>query len=298
MEKGKKKRGWIIALAIVVLIAVVVTCVIVFWPKNTDNVVSQTNTQIDTMYLKDKDDKDKFESFAKKVNKYASQYNNEVQSAKRINDMIAEMMNFYGFYLPYAEGNGTFQSNYNLIMDGFNSANSYQEKMTQIMNEAYEKVNQAPTFTEGAWLDFKKEFFGYVKGYADAFQGLSKVFKDCVPDGVMHNELMFLILNTVNDYFNVIIGNGVEKQYTINFANTFINKYVSLGTGPAFSYKYSEALQGSVKTINKFSSVYGGQTIKDVIKSIQSTGITFEISEADTENVLKEVKTFLNGGLN
>lgn len=296
MEKGKKKK-WIIALAVVVLIAVVVTCVIVFLPKNTDNVVSQTNTQINTMYLKDKDDNDKFESFAQKVNKYANQYNNEVQSAKRINDMIAEMMNFYGFYLPYAEGNGTFQSNYNLIMDGFNSANSYQEKMTQIMDETYEKVDQAPTFTEGAWLDFKKEFDGYVKGYANAFQGLSKVFKDCVPDGIMHNEFMFLILNTVNDYFDVIISNGIEKQYTINFANTFINKYVSLGTGPAFSYKYSEALQESVKTINKFSSVYGGQTIQDVIKSINAGGITFKVNESDTDGVLEEVKTFLNGGL-
>ena len=295
---SKKSKKWIIALAILVLIAVVVVCIIVFIPKNTDNVLKQTYSQKETMFLKSDEDEKMFASFERKIQLNASEYTNEITSARKISNTLNNIIYFYSENIVFAQNNATFQSNYNLIMDNYGHANNYQERMTDKLTEIYNKVDSSSTFTAGAWEEFKGIFVNYVKCYSNSIKGLNKVYRDCVNDGIIHNDLTFLVLDTVDNYLEVINKDFTENRYVVNYANAFVNNYLVSYTTNLSGYKFSTATQDKVKLIHEFESVYGkGQNIKAVIESIGASGITYQTKPEDNKGVLEQVKTLLNGGL-
>lgn len=297
MAEGKKKinKKWLVALAILVLIAVVVVLVIVLLPKNTKGVVDKVQTQTEQCFLKDKTEVTMFDSFQRKINNSATEYIEEVASAKAVIVMLNEVLDFYNDYMVFAKDNKTFQDNYNLIMDGFNDANKYQKDMNAICLEVYNKVENSSTFIKGAWTDFKVVYAKYIKSYSNSIRGLNKVFTSCVPAGVINNDFTVKVLSTVDDYLAVINTGFEAKAKVIEFAGTFTKEY--LNAEMLSQYKFSENLQGKLKSINKFSELYG-KSLRELIASVDSEGIHMDPSETDTDGkVLADVKSFLLGGV-
>ncbi len=295
---SKKSKKWIIALAVLVLIAIGVVFVVVFLPKNTSNAIKQTYAQKETMFLRSNDDEKMFASFERKVQLNASEYSGEIGCARKITVTLNNIIDFYSENIVFAQDNSTFQSNYNLIMDNYANANNYQARMTEKLVEVYNKVDSSSTFTAGAWEEFRNIFASYVKCYASAIEGLNNVYRDCVTDGVMHNHLTFLVLDTVDDYLDVISKDFTKQRYVVNYAYTFVNTYLVADSTNLSRYKFDETLQERVKLVNSFSDVYGkDQSIKNVIETIDASGIAYEANPEDSNGVLNEVKSLLNGGL-
>ncbi len=223
---------------------------------------------------------------------------------RKISVILSNMTAFYDSQLVFAQDNNTFQSKYHQIMDGYNNASNYQVEMNSILTEVYDKVNASSTFTEGAWQDFSKIYVKYFNSYKSALQGLSYVYTDCIPGGVQHNDLTIKILETINNYLDVIYEEfnegldglvSTQTSYVINYASTFITKYIVNSTSPISNYKTSETLKNKLSLVNKFEETFD-KTITDVIKSITKDGITFETLDANKEEVLNVTKEFLQGG--
>lgn len=294
-EKKKINKKWLIAIAILVLIAVVVVLVIVLLPKNTSKAITQVKAQSEKVYLKDNEEKEMFDSFQRKINVSATDYNEEVASAKKIAIVIQEVLDFYNDYVIYATNTKVFQNNYNVIMDGFKDANLYQKEMNAIAHEVYNKVDNSTTFTKGAWLDFKTVYVKYVKSYAKAFRGLNNVFVSCVPHGVINNDFTVKVLATVDNYLTVINKGFDSRAKIVNYASDFVKNY--LNADLLSKYKFSENLQKKLTSINEFDQVYG-KTIQDLIESVDKNGFTIKVIEADKNGqILTDSQLFLIGGL-
>ena len=298
MKKKGKALKWIIALAVLALIAVAVVCIIVFVPKNIDDVKNETKAHAETMFLKNEDEIKHFSGFQTKINIYANKYASEFQCANNIIFSLNGTMEFYAREMLFAENGSAFQENYYVILDNFKKAKEYQASLDEIVKKVYEKVNASTTFTEGAWEDFREVFVEYTKSYTAAFKGLSKVYRDCGADGLVHNNMTYLVLDTINDYLDVINMTkfGDIKNMTSKLKN-FVEVYVSANTTPINKYKFSQTLADKVTNIQKFSKVYEGKTKQDVIKTCGASDFSFKVSAEDKTGVLTDLKTFLEGRL-
>ena len=297
-----KTKKWIVVLSILILIAIVVTLVIVFLPKNISNVIKQTNTQVETMYLKQSEDVKAFETFKSKITSSASvkeEIGQDVENVSNTFSAINNTLKFYNNYLVFAQDNSTFQNAYGKIMKSYNSANQKQKAMQDVVDKVNSKLdNDDDFFFEGAWREFKESFVPYFNSYVKAFKALSEVYEKCVPTGIITNEFTILVLDNVNNYFEVISNNFDKSQDKIQKLNGFLG-YINIDENDVLqNYNFSENLQKSYKTITAdFGKIYEGKTFKDVIKSITEEGFTFEKSESDLDNILEGVEKFLTGGL-
>lgn len=297
-EKKRFNKKWLILLATLVLIAIIVVTVVLLLPKNTKEVVKQTQTQTTSMFLTTNDEEIMYASFQEKIRLNAVQYVTEASTVKQLSKDLTKIIKFYNQFLVLAADNGVFQNNYHVIMDGFNNANGYQKEMDAIIKEVYEKVNASSTFTEGAWTSFQSVYVKYVTSYHSAIAGLNRVFQGCLPAGIMSNEFTFQVLNTVDDYLDVIIRNYDSCSAIAAKFSTFVNSYVTNWNATLSQYKFSKVLQEKLKTMSELQTVYGKDvSFKKLIETIDETGINYPSKDTDTNGILVIVKTFLNGGL-
>lgn len=293
MSKGKK---WTIALAVIVLIAVVAVILIVCLPKNVNDVKNRAFAEQETSFLNDKDEAAMYSSFESKIAVSAPQYRTEASDAKTVSLMMGQILGFYNNYLVYAENNGTFQSQYRVILDGFNSMNTYQKGMKDILKDVNDYVGQdANTYITGAWQKFKVQYNGYVSSYAKTLEGLGKVFIDCVPKGVQNNDFTKLVIETTNDYLTVIAKHAENNSAVVSYASRFVSRYL-IDTDTTFKFEFNESMKTSLNKINEFTTVYKDNIIS-VIESIDASGIKYQQQDIDQTNILSTVKSFLNGGI-
>ena len=298
-EKSKiKSKKWVVALAVLVALAIIAVVIVLVIPKNVNDVKGRAREQETTMFLQKEDEKLKFEDFLGKIDGYASEYSLVSGNAKKVSVILTDVMHFYNDYIVFAESNSTFQSQYRVIMNGFKNANKYQKQMDDILDQVYTTVKNSKSFTDWAWQRFAEYFQGYVTSYIDAFEGLALVYRDCIPQGTINNALTDKVLNTVNDYLAVVAENKFESAYYIAYTQNFVAKYVTAENSVIYNYEYSKTLQSSLEKINTFSNVYKNSTLRDVIRSIDNTGITYKKTGVkDEKDVLSAVKDFLQGGL-
>ena len=136
MKEGKiKGKKWIIILSVLILIAIVVTLVIVFLPKNTDRVVELVDSQSKTMYLKNSDDKTKYKDFQNKINlNLSSSAKQEVENIYQLFISLNDVIDFYNQNLVFAQDNSVFQNNYNKVVRNLESANNVQKELNAKYN--------------------------------------------------------------------------------------------------------------------------------------------------------------------
>lgn len=292
-EQRKVKKGLVITLAILILIAIVVVLIIVLLPKDTNKAINKAQTQEASMFLQDSDERMMFSSFQTKIsNADLSTFVIEAKSAENISNTLKNIMHFYNKYLIFTNSNGTFQNNYNVIMDGFKDANAYQKQLNKIIKDVYERVSPTQTFTYGAWTDFKEVYVKYVKAYSKSINGLNKVLISCLPSGVINNDLTKVVLNTIDDFL-IVINKGFDKnQYVVNYATTFVNYYLNTSNSLA-QYKFSSTLQDKVSKLNTFIDKC---PLIDVIEKINKQGIEFSATDEISLEIVNVMKSFLQGG--
>ena len=301
-----------------VLIGIVVTLVVVFLPKDTKKAVSKVYQAEQTMFLENQTEKALFQSF---YGKFApdNAYKAEAQDIEKIAESLHDMISFYNGYLIYAKTDKTFQSNFKHIVNGIDKANKAQKEMNAILKDVEDFSDKSSTYLKTSWREFREDWVGYLKGYQETIEGLSKVFKVCLPKGEIQNKFTYLVLDTTNDYIDEIIvkfeqlvktdvkdattspsfeknqGNALSKKFC-NFVTTYVT------SGMMNNYLYSTALEQDVINIEKFATTYK-TSISSVIHSGFEVNANKEITEiwdfdavAGDTGELAAVKEFLNGG--
>ncbi len=301
MDEKEKRKGkkWIIVLSVLILIAVVVTLIIVFLPKKVGNAIKQTTIQASNMFIVDDEDEELYRDFQTKVKGVmAKKYGTETDNVYEVCLVLNNVTNFYSNYIVFAEDNKTFQNNYGAIMKSYEKANAHQEKMEQVVINVNKELGSLDaTFIEGAWKEFKEYFLDYLDSYTSAFKALNKVFVNCVPNGVVANDMTNLVLNCVDYYLDSITDDFSKATAKIDYLTDFSDYLVISNNNVLSQYSFNQTLQNKVALVNKFSSVYGkDKTLKTLIDGINETGFTFTSTVVDSENVLATAKTFLTGG--
>ena len=160
MAKKKMTRGkkWLIVLAVLALAAAIVVTVILCIPKKVSKVTDATRDMQQSMFLSNKDDKAKFDSFKVKLSSTSAQYSLEINNASRIIALYSKMTSFYNEKLVFAEDNKTYQNNYFTVLDGFDGARKAETEMRSVLKQVSEYTGADPTFVNPAWVRFKEKF--------------------------------------------------------------------------------------------------------------------------------------------
>ncbi len=300
-EKIKSKK-WIIVLSVVILVAIAITLIIVFLPKNVSNAVERTNTQTQSMFLKQDKNKKLYKDFQTKITNIEAinkVYGQETQNVYTLTLAINQIMDFYNDYIVFAEDKSTFQSNYGVIMKNYDVANTEQKKMEDVIVKVMQELgDQDNTFFESYWKEFRGYYVKYLNCYVTVINSLCEIYKDCVPNGILANQLTNLVLDNVDNYLNLINKDFEKSTYKIQYLNNFISYLDIKNNNVLIKYNFSEELQESYSLISTFETIYGkDKTLSSVIDSINENGFTFESVSADSKGVLDKTKTFLQGGL-
>ncbi len=298
-EKVKGKK-WIIVLSVVILVAIAVTLIIVFLPKNVNNAIERTNTQVETMFLKKDKNKKMYKDFQTKITSIEAinkEYGQETRDVYALTLAINDIMDFYNEYIVFSQDKSTFQANYGLIMKNYDVANAEQKKMEDVIVKVIQELgNQDNTFFESYWKEFKGYYLNYLNSYVVVINSLCEIYKDCVPNGILANELTNLVLDNIDNYLNVINKDFEKATYKIQYLDKFRVYLNTKDNRVLIKYNFSEILQEDFALISTFSKVYGeDKNLVNVIESINEDGFAFEGS--DSKGVLEKTKTFLQGGL-
>lgn len=301
-DKKIKGKKWIIILSVLVLIAIIVTLVVVFLPKNVDKIISEVDSQSKTMLLKEDESDNLYLKFKTKITgassineKYGQDTENVYDACKAINEVV----DFYNGYLVFAVDNSTFQGQYSSIMKNYSIANSQQRKMEGLMEKVTTDLgNRDSTFFENAWKEFKGYFVDYFNSHVVVINSLCKIYENCIPKGIIANEMTELVLGTVNDYLDVIKNDFDSAKYKLEYLDNFLG-YLDLDENKALSsFNFSQKLQENIEVLGTFGFVYGeDKSLKTLIEGITADGFTMESNVVDTKGVLDIAKNFLTGGL-
>ena len=187
-EKIKSKK-WIIVLSVVILVAIAITLIIVFLPKNVSNAVERTNTQTQSMFLKQDKNKKLYKDFQTKITNIEAinkVYGQETQNVYTLTLAVNQIMDFYNDYIVFAEDKSTFQSNYGVIMKNYDVANTEQKKMEDVIVKVMQELgDQDNTFFESYWKEFRGYYVKYLNCYVTVINSLCEIYKDCVPNGIL-----------------------------------------------------------------------------------------------------------------
>lgn len=315
-EKTRKmfNKKWVVAIAILVFVAIVVTTVLLLLPKNTRNIVEKVNQQESAMFLVDDEQQALFNSFEGKIRGVENNYLIEAQTAETVANSMHDMLSFYNQFLYYSVDDGVFQDNYGTIDSGLDKAESAEGRMNDILVRVNETVQVGATnYIRTAWRDFRSAFIDYVDGYAKAFAGLSNVFESSLAKGPVQNSMTYYVLDTTNYLLEDIVesyreiynleSNGETSEYAFRGAQK-VSKFANLVTTylsdmtQITRYNYSQTLQDQISLVGRFEEVYG-ESIEKVVASITTDGnIAYEAISADEGGqILSAVKNLIDGGV-
>lgn len=306
MENAKvKTKKWIAVLAVFVLIAIVVTLVVVFLPKDSKKITRQTESQAQTMFLKVDGQQSKYNTFQSKIN-YAlgGGYSQDTENVENIALSLNKIVEFYVYPLAFVEDGQYLQNNFQSVLNAYSKADAAQKRMVKEMEDAIQLLTGGDsTFFEGAWKNFKGYFCQYLSAYVDAIEGLSGIYQKCLPKGVYVNDFSILTVDTVNLYLQSIQQNlesneaGVAQK--IASKNTLLQKFLTyFDNNKIYNYIFDQDFQTKVAIVKTFDQIYG-TNLKAVIDSAVEGGFSYAPTQEvqDTQGALGQATIFLKGEL-
>lgn len=302
MKEGKiKGKKWIIVVSVLILIAIVVTLIIVFLPKNPNQAIELLDSNSQTMFLKNSEDETRFKDFQNKVDLNLTDTDSqEVKNIYSLFGILNDVVAFYNQELVYAENNSAFQDNLGKVVRSLNSASSSQKSLTSSIEEVNSRIGVSDTdFIKGKWSDIRKQFLSYLENYTQAISGLNAIYQGAVPNSVLQNELTRLVLSNIDNYLLSVREQFVEKQALANAKRIeFFGQFVGYikNTDLLTDYHFNSALQSKVASLNAFEKTCNS-TFSAVINSIGATGFTFSTTLSGAQSYVDLAETFLQGGL-
>ena len=296
MEKKKTKK-WLIIFSVLILIAIIVTLVIVFWPKDPNRIKGETIEQSQSMFLGDTKEKELYEELREKVaqNNLGDDKTAIVDRFELMSNQLGVVMNFYASNIVFVENNKTLQNEFGKIIRSYDKADSSKENLLGLLDEVKKLGGKDSNFIEGALEQIQEEYKVYYKNNVDAIVALSDVFKNCYKQGVYANEMTYLVIDIVNSYLKAInLRLSTDANATLSAKVNAFNKFLTYLTDQTEikSFVFDKALQEKIEKVETFEKVFG-KTYADLIATIDDEGLSFSSNVVDTNGVLDSVKEFL-----
>lgn len=314
---GKK---WSIFLAIIVLVAIVVVVIILAIPPNTYNAVETLNRTSQTTFLTVENDRIQYDKFKTKINaSIVNPYTTELYDIEKLTVAVDVMLDFHNDYLIFAKDNKTFKKNYKEIKNNLNNSKNSQKKLVDIIEKTNKLSDESSTYLQSAMIDFRKEYLYWLKYSKKAINALENVYSGSLGDVSFNNSASTLILNTANDYLEVILdevdyitqsdykGANITAYSTAyknsalhgKIANFFSFVVKNLPSNNISNFYFDNAIQEKFENLNTFFELYSQSNLIEIIDSIDSDGAIFNIYEGieDENGVYGSMCLFLRGGL-
>lgn len=321
-NSGTAKK-WAVFLGIVVLVAIIVVVVILAIPPNTYNAVETLNRTSATSYLTSKSEQEEFNAFKTKIasgKNSIDNYGQELNDVEKIAQSIDLILDFHNDYLVFAKDNKNLKNNYKAIKEGLQDAKNSQKELASLISKTNELSDSSTSYLKGAMVDYREEFVDYLKACTRAIEGLENAYSGSLGNVTFNNQASSLILNTINDYLQVItekfetlVKQDVKSfkmtdytdlyqelglQTKVEFFNAFTNK--NLNSNDIELFYFEDALQEKYSKLIEFFTVYQEPNSLSLIESMKvvegSSSIT-KTYEGELDASLYElVCEFLKGG--
>ena len=317
---GKK---WGIFFGIVVLVAIIVVVIILAIPPNTYNAVEILNRTSSSSYLTVESENEAFKAFKEKMgqNTVVSGYQTELNDIETMADSINIILDFHNEYLVLAKNNKNLKKNYKAIKNGLKEAKESQKRLVNTVEKINKLSKNSSTYLKGAMVDYREDFIKYLKNCKRAIGGLENAYTGSLGDVTFNNLASKIILNTVNDYIEVIYDDFVElkekdtKSYSmtdysaeyqnlalsskINLLNTFVKAKLEDETNKEIeNYYFLSDIQESYENLNEYFDIAEEKNLVIVIDSINSAGnITAEFEGEGESAYAEAISKFIKGGL-
>ncbi len=325
---GKKKSGeekvyttgnkkWLVILGVLVFLVIAVVIILMVIPANTSGMIETLQTTADTSFLKNQDERDKYEDFQNKIknNSIVKYYSEEMSDIIIISDTLSDVMVYYNDFIAFADQNNVMKDNYKGIDESLKNAQENQKNLNNILTEIARLTETAASYLQNAMIDLRTEYYNWLNNYQQALERLSKCYEGCFKESVTSNLASTTILNTINDYvdvikdeFKVIVSSDVKSNLsssnynykshnTVLYFESFVDNYIS-NKSEIRNYTFDKTIQEKYEKISKFFELYEENNFYEVLASISSSsdGVISKVYSGvnDKEGLYNTVKDFLD----
>ena len=325
-ENSGKAKKWAIFTAIVVLVAVIVVVIILAVPPNTYNAVEMLNRTSSSSYLTVYSEQVEFANFRTKVSTSAVVgYTQELYDIEKTAKAIDIILDFHNDNLVFAKENKNLNKNYKSIKEGLQDAKDIQKKLVNIVSKTNKLSDSSSTYLQSAIVDYREQYLKYLKACKRAIGGLENAYNGSQGKVLYINQASTLILNTVNDYMDVLVSQyndlvkadlkgGNMTAYTQEYAQLgikaktdnfykFVVSNVQNGfVDDTYNYYFESTVKQQYDELNEFFTLYSEKNTKPLIESMETVGTQNVITKtydgvSDSNGVFEKMCKFLKGGL-
>lgn len=311
---GNKK--WLIAFGVLVLIAVIVVVILLVIPANTYSMVETLQTASTSTFLINDTEKNNYNDFKSKIsgNSLINYYSQEMNDTIILTESLTDVVIYYNQFMVFAEDNDVLKENYKVVKDNLEEAFNDQKEMDNILSEVSKLADTSASYLQNAMVDFRTNYYHWLDNYKDAISGLSKCYQGCFKGSITNNKASTIILNTVNDFINVItndfkllVSSDVKADISssnynysshgkILYFESFVDAYLN-NNYEINNYLFKADLQDKYQKISDFFTLYNETNFYEIINSISNSSnypITKTYDVEDGEGLYDGVKEFLN----
>lgn len=235
-----KNRKWILIIAIILILAVVLTIVFInlFRPKDTtqltdllyslteDGYLSKDNEEINQKidgFLNDFLTKPKLKAELQKHPEEQNRIQNFLDAYEAF-EVMAQFFNREMIFSVYTE---TYNENRPAIMKSFEKASAAASEMASYIKSHETTVGGQADWTYDMWETCDDEMEAIYKNTANAFSRLAKVYTASVPSKVMNNDLTSAIFKAIDYYFKQFSENYTTKADCGSNLKSLVNIYLT-----------------------------------------------------------------------
>lgn len=332
MAEKKQSKGYtagngkkfLVGIGVFVLLAIIAVVIILSIPANTNSAMGLLNKATKNSFLMSRSESAKYDelentiSNATPVNDYLKVIPTEMADIQSLSIAIDEVLEYYNDQMLFIQGTKAFKSNFKLVRSNLKNAMESQKQLNILIDNANKLSQQAPTYLQNAWTDIREEYLEWLKYSKDSIVVLSDAYQEGMGNSVYNNIASNAILNTVNDYVEVIyVGfenivaeenanpNRTEYDYDLQGKiagfEDFVANYVT-NDEDIKECRFNTTIQTKFEKINNYFDLYNEEDMKNAIDSIECISgspivtKTYEDVE-DTDGVYLAVKLFLMGGM-
>lgn len=306
-ETKKKKNKFVKVFACILFVVLVVGGVLLFIPTDKSSLVGELAVAKESMLLQDSQSKSDFDAFFNRVraNDRVRMYGSEISAVKKLADNMDEVVDYYNYYIKFAQSNRTYKNNNGKAKSSLQKATSKGRELNSIISNAIKLTNSTETYLRSTWVKYRSEFLSYLSYCEEAFGALSKILCGCFGETITINGGTKANVLAVNDYLNVINQRVAEvikndkvaqnaSSYDFNYGgvvnkfSAFVDKYIK-EFGNEQKYFFDSSVQEGYQSVIAYLE---NDNFQSIILTIDKNG-NF-IAENKTPEILA-IENYLGG---
>lgn len=316
-NKGNKvgsTKKWLIALAVLVLIAVIVTVIVLLVPANTFSAIERLKQVSGTSFLQSNNERSNFNKVISRVSSSSlRRYSTELNDMITLSDNISIVLEYYDEHMIFAEENSTLKKNYKAIRNNLEDSINTQQSMNGIIAEINGLSENSDSHLQNLVIEFRGEFTDYISHMTKAFGALENCLDDCFNYTFTDNMSLNLTLMATTDFMTAITDDFEtllktdKKGYTaqdysyqshgkIEVFDDFLQRHI-IDDSDIKTYFFDDNVKTEYSTINNYFSTYLQDDFVPMIKSIENSGnynISLTFQTEDSFGYFDAAKKFIN----